>query len=88
MYGYFFLDIRKPILWLYSAILTLFIITYFHPQLANHAVYSLHKTSTRDHILKKAKEWGVECEVVAELRVSCHNVLCSLYLQTTSDRFV
>ncbi|CAO3563153.1 unnamed protein product [Mortierella alpina] len=36
--------------------------------LANHAVYSLHKTSTRDHILKKAKEWGVECEVVAELR--------------------
>ncbi|KAF9571018.1 Methyltransferase-like protein 5 [Mortierella alpina] len=25
-------------------------------------------TSTRDHILKKAKEWGVECEVVAELR--------------------
>ncbi|KAF9930926.1 Methyltransferase-like protein 5 [Mortierella alpina] len=36
--------------------------------LANHAVYSLHKSSTRDHILKKAKEWGVECEVVAELR--------------------
>ncbi|KAF9107463.1 Methyltransferase-like protein 5 [Mortierella sp. AM989] len=36
--------------------------------LANHAVYSLHKTSTREHILKKAKEWGVECEVVAELR--------------------
>ncbi|KAG0256905.1 Methyltransferase-like protein 5 [Actinomortierella ambigua] len=36
--------------------------------LANHAVYSLHKTSTRDHILKKAKEWGVECEVVAELK--------------------
>ncbi|KAF9585058.1 hypothetical protein BGW38_004075 [Lunasporangiospora selenospora] len=36
--------------------------------LANHAVYSLHKTSTRQHILKKAKEWGVECEVVAELK--------------------
>ncbi|KAF9427793.1 hypothetical protein BGZ76_002188 [Entomortierella beljakovae] len=36
--------------------------------LANHAVYSLHKTSTRDHILKKAKEWGVECKVVAELK--------------------
>ncbi|GJJ72831.1 rRNA N6-adenosine-methyltransferase METTL5 [Entomortierella parvispora] len=36
--------------------------------LANHAVYSLHKTSTRDHILKKAKEWGVTCEVVAELK--------------------
>ncbi|CAO3592247.1 unnamed protein product [Absidia cylindrospora] len=37
-------------------------------ELANHAVYSLHKTSTRDHIMKKAKEWGVTCEVVAEMK--------------------
>ncbi|XP_071803241.1 rRNA N(6)-adenosine-methyltransferase METTL5-like [Asterias amurensis] len=36
--------------------------------LANTAVYSLHKTSTRQHIEKKAKEWGTEMEVVAELR--------------------
>ncbi|KAG0006144.1 Methyltransferase-like protein 5 [Modicella reniformis] len=36
--------------------------------LANHVVYSLHKTSTREHVLKKAKEWGVECEVLAELK--------------------
>ncbi|XP_072037929.1 rRNA N(6)-adenosine-methyltransferase METTL5-like [Amphiura filiformis] len=36
--------------------------------MATDAVYSLHKTSTRDHIQKKAKEWGVEVEVVAELR--------------------
>ncbi|ORX60469.1 S-adenosyl-L-methionine-dependent methyltransferase [Hesseltinella vesiculosa] len=35
---------------------------------ANRAVYSLHKTSTREHILKKAKEWGVECEVIAEMK--------------------
>ncbi|KAI8065226.1 S-adenosyl-L-methionine-dependent methyltransferase [Gongronella butleri] len=35
---------------------------------ANRAVYSLHKTSTRDHILKKAKEWGVDCEVIAEMK--------------------
>ncbi|ORX93497.1 S-adenosyl-L-methionine-dependent methyltransferase [Basidiobolus meristosporus CBS 931.73] len=37
-------------------------------ELANKAVYSLHKTSTREHIMKKAKEWGVTCQVVAELK--------------------
>ncbi|KAI8097003.1 S-adenosyl-L-methionine-dependent methyltransferase [Halteromyces radiatus] len=37
-------------------------------ELSNHAVYSLHKTSTREHIMKKAKEWGVTCEVVAEMK--------------------
>ncbi|CAL8267825.1 unnamed protein product [Lota lota] len=31
-------------------------------------VYSLHKSSTRDHIQKKAKDWGVKTELVAELR--------------------
>jgi len=31
-------------------------------------VYSLHKTSTREHVLKKAKDWGVEAQVIAELR--------------------
>ena len=37
--------------------------------LARTAVYSLHKTSTRAHILKKASEdWGVEAKVIAELR--------------------
>ncbi|RKP08135.1 S-adenosyl-L-methionine-dependent methyltransferase [Thamnocephalis sphaerospora] len=37
-------------------------------ELANCAVYSLHKTSTREHILKKAEEWGVECKVLAEMK--------------------
>lgn len=38
-------------------------------KLARNAVYSLHKTSTRDHIMKKAKEdWGVDMQVIAELR--------------------
>jgi predicted RNA methylase len=37
-------------------------------RLAKTAVYSLHKTSTRDHIVKKAKEWGVKMQVVAQLR--------------------
>ena len=32
------------------------------------AVYSLHKTATREHITKKAAEWGTKVEVLAELR--------------------
>ncbi|XP_037720586.1 rRNA N6-adenosine-methyltransferase METTL5 [Drosophila subpulchrella] len=37
-------------------------------RLANSAVYSLHKTSTRSYIQKKAQEWGARGSVVAELR--------------------
>eukprot|EP01125_Pyxidicula_operculata_P018153 TRINITY_DN6433_c0_g1_i1.p1 TRINITY_DN6433_c0_g1~~TRINITY_DN6433_c0_g1_i1.p1 ORF type:complete len:192 (+),score=19.90 TRINITY_DN6433_c0_g1_i1:149-724(+) len=37
-------------------------------QIASGAVYSLHKTSTRAHILRKAQELGVQAKVVAELR--------------------
>uniref|UniRef100_A0A8B9T6G5 Methyltransferase-like protein 5 n=3 Tax=Anatidae TaxID=8830 RepID=A0A8B9T6G5_ANAPL len=37
-------------------------------QMAKTAVYSLHKTSTRQHIQKKADEWEVKMEVIAELR--------------------
>ncbi|XP_042351232.1 rRNA N6-adenosine-methyltransferase METTL5 isoform X1 [Plectropomus leopardus] len=36
--------------------------------MAKTAVYSLHKTSTREHIQKKANDWGVKMEVIAELR--------------------
>ena len=36
--------------------------------LSNSAIYSLHKTSTREHIMKKADDWGLKAEVVAELR--------------------
>ena len=33
------------------------------------AVYSLHKTATREHIVKKAdSEWNVKVEVLAQLR--------------------
>lgn len=35
---------------------------------ASTAVYSLHKTSTRGHIGKKAADWNVKMEVVAKLR--------------------
>ena len=34
---------------------------------AEGAVYSLHKTSTRAYIAKRAAAWGVACRVVAEL---------------------
>ncbi|XP_029461585.1 methyltransferase-like protein 5 isoform X5 [Rhinatrema bivittatum] len=37
-------------------------------QVARRAVYSLHKTSTREHIQRKAEEWKIKMEVVAELR--------------------
>ena len=30
--------------------------------LASRAVYSLHKTSTREHVLKKAKDWKVSAQ--------------------------
>lgn len=36
--------------------------------MSRKAVYSLHKTSTREHILKKAEGWGVRPQVVAELK--------------------
>jgi len=35
---------------------------------AIEAVYSLHKSSTREHILKKAKDWNVKTEIIAQLR--------------------
>jgi len=37
-------------------------------KISRNAVYSLHKTSTRDHIIKKAEQWGVKAQVLAELR--------------------
>lgn len=37
-------------------------------QLAQHSIYSLHKTSTRDHIYKKAKEWKMKMDVLAVLQ--------------------
>merc|ERR1719348_1249964 len=36
--------------------------------LSRSSVYSLHKTSTRDHVVKKAEQWGAKAQVLAELR--------------------
>eukprot|EP00752_Nemacystus_decipiens_P010035 g8948.t1 len=35
---------------------------------AASTVYSMHKTSTRKHLLKKAEQWGVDITVLAQLR--------------------
>lgn len=37
-------------------------------RLAKRAVYSFHKTSTRDYLMRKIREWGMTVEVVAEMR--------------------
>ncbi|XP_061393614.1 rRNA N6-adenosine-methyltransferase Mettl5 [Musca vetustissima] len=41
--------------------------------LATGAVYSLHKSSTRDYIHKKSKDWKVKGEVVAQLKYNIDN---------------
>ncbi|KAK4323543.1 hypothetical protein Pmani_005775 [Petrolisthes manimaculis] len=42
-------------------------------EISHGAVYSLHKTSTRTHIVKKAGDWGVKAEVLAKLRYDLPN---------------
>lgn len=39
-------------------------------QVAQNSIYSLHKTSTREFILKKCLTWGFKGEVLAEMKVS------------------
>lgn len=36
--------------------------------LSRSAVYSLHKSATRAHVTKKAADWGVKVQVLAQLR--------------------
>eukprot|EP00455_Lapot_gusevi_P043235 TRINITY_DN522_c0_g1_i1.p1 TRINITY_DN522_c0_g1~~TRINITY_DN522_c0_g1_i1.p1 ORF type:complete len:254 (+),score=32.59 TRINITY_DN522_c0_g1_i1:127-888(+) len=43
-------------------------------QMARKSVYSLHKTSTRQYILQKARQWGVEAEILAELKFDIPNM--------------
>ncbi|XP_076750510.1 rRNA N(6)-adenosine-methyltransferase Mettl5 [Xylocopa sonorina] len=37
-------------------------------KLASNAVYSLHKTSTRNYVLRKSAQYGAKGKVIAELR--------------------
>jgi len=60
--------------------------------LARTAVYSLHKTSTRDHVINRAKEWGVTPQVLAELRYDLpqtykHHKKASVDIQVDFIRF-
>lgn len=43
-------------------------------KLSNHAVYSLHKSSTRAFLQRKAAELNLKLEVVAELRFDISNL--------------
>ena len=38
---------------------------YAASKLARKAIYSLHKSATRKHILKKAKDLGMKAQVIA-----------------------
>jgi putative methylase len=42
-------------------------------RLARRSVYSFHKTSTREYLLKKVAEWGMEATVVAEMKFELSN---------------
>merc|ERR1711864_6118 len=60
--------------------------------MARGAVYSLHKTATRDHVLKRAREWGVKPQVLAELRYDLpatykHHKKASVDIQVDFIRF-
>ena len=37
-------------------------------------IYSLHKTSTREHLIRKAELRGLECEVIAKLRYNIDKI--------------
>ncbi|CAK1545197.1 unnamed protein product [Leptosia nina] len=52
--------------------------------LSSDSVYSLHKSTTRSHIQKKVKEWGVEGSVIAELRYNLPSTY-KFHKQQTKD---
>jgi putative methylase len=43
-------------------------------RLARKSVYSFHKSSTRDYLLRKVSEWGMEATVVAQMKFSIPNM--------------
>lgn len=55
--------------------------------IAKESIYSLHKSSTRDHIAKVAtKQLGLEAEVIAQLRYDLPNTYS--FHRYCSGRFV
>ncbi|OAV88237.1 hypothetical protein PTTG_29096 [Puccinia triticina 1-1 BBBD Race 1] len=53
-------------------------------QMSKFAVYSLHKTSTRKFVQKKANEYGFDAEVVAEMRYDLPKTM-KIHKQKTLD---
>jgi rRNA N6-adenosine-methyltransferase METTL5 len=47
-------------------------------------VYSLHKTSTRAHVVKKAESWGFQTKVIAELKYNLSNTY-KFHKKTSQD---
>jgi rRNA N6-adenosine-methyltransferase METTL5 len=43
-------------------------------RLARRAVYSFHKTSTRQHLVKTIESWGYEVHVIAEMKFDIPNM--------------
>jgi len=43
-------------------------------RLASRAVYSFHKTSTRDYLVKTIESWGHEVQVIAEMKFDVPNM--------------
>ena len=48
-------------------------------KMATTAVYSLHKTSTRDHIVKKANDMGMIADVVAGMLYNLYYFYIFIY---------
>ncbi|XP_003744355.1 methyltransferase-like protein 5 [Galendromus occidentalis] len=42
--------------------------------LCSKHIYSLHKTSTREHLIRKAEKRGLKCEVIAQLRYNIDKI--------------
>lgn len=42
-------------------------------RLARKSAYSFHKSSTRDYLLRKVSEWGMEAKVVAQMKFAIPN---------------
>ncbi|PLW08647.1 hypothetical protein PCANC_09226 [Puccinia coronata f. sp. avenae] len=53
-------------------------------RMSKTAVYSLHKTSTRKYVEKKAKEYGFDAQVVAEMRYDLPKTM-KMHKQKTLD---
>eukprot|EP00475_Leptophrys_vorax_P019980 TRINITY_DN2738_c0_g1_i1.p1 TRINITY_DN2738_c0_g1~~TRINITY_DN2738_c0_g1_i1.p1 ORF type:complete len:255 (+),score=73.03 TRINITY_DN2738_c0_g1_i1:68-832(+) len=53
-------------------------------QLAREAVYSFHKTSTRNFIVKTAQQWGCEIQVVAKMKFDV-KAMYSFHKMKTKD---